>query len=111
MPTKENKLLFSVCRKQTEVCHFHFQFEANKQKLPFSISSIFYIYVHGAFRNKVQNLNSMNMVKVRNKLTLNRFSALTRTDQVCHSKCSTGTPSQLSQRNFEVFEFFCPRKC
>jgi hypothetical protein len=41
--TKENKILFSisVCGKQKEVCCFCFLFVANKQKLPFSISSTF----------------------------------------------------------------------
>jgi hypothetical protein len=41
LPTKENKLPFSVCVKQTKVCRFHFAFAANKRKLPFSISSVF----------------------------------------------------------------------
>jgi hypothetical protein len=31
----------SVCRKETEVCHFRFLFAANKWKLQFSISSVF----------------------------------------------------------------------
>ncbi len=31
---------FSVCRKQTEVCHFRFPFVANKRKFPCSINSI-----------------------------------------------------------------------
>ncbi len=39
--TKENKLLFFVCSKQMEVCRFRFPFPTNKQKLPFSISSVF----------------------------------------------------------------------
>ncbi len=29
LPTKETKLLFSVCSKQTEVCHFCFPFALN----------------------------------------------------------------------------------
>jgi hypothetical protein len=39
LPTKENKLPFSVsiCNKQTKVCRFRFSFAANKQKLPFSV--------------------------------------------------------------------------
>ncbi len=43
LPTKENKLPFSVpvCSKQTEVCRFNFLFAANKRKSPFSVSSIF----------------------------------------------------------------------
>ncbi len=47
LSTKENKLLFSVsvCSKQTEVCLFSFVFAANKRKLPFSISYVFYIYL------------------------------------------------------------------
>jgi hypothetical protein len=42
LPTKENKLLFSVsvCSKQTEVCHFRFPFSANKRKLPLSVNMI-----------------------------------------------------------------------
>ncbi len=40
--TKENKLPFSVCRKQTEVCCPLFPFAANKQKLPLSVSSVFH---------------------------------------------------------------------
>jgi hypothetical protein len=40
--TKENKLPFSVCRKQTEVCCPLFSFAANKQKLPLSVSSVFH---------------------------------------------------------------------
>jgi hypothetical protein len=42
---KENKLPFSVsiCRKQTEVCRFHFLFAANKRKLPFSVSSFIHL--------------------------------------------------------------------
>jgi hypothetical protein len=42
LPTKENKLPFSisVCRKQMEVCRFRFSFAANKQKLLFSVSSV-----------------------------------------------------------------------
>ncbi len=74
LPTKENKLSFSVsvCSKQTEVfhfhfplskqtevchfhfllskqtefCHFRFPFAANKWKLPFSLSLSLYIYVY-----------------------------------------------------------------
>ncbi len=47
LPTKENKLSFSVslCSKQTEICCFHFPFTANKWKLPFSVSSVFRIYI------------------------------------------------------------------
>jgi hypothetical protein len=43
-----NKLPFSVsvCSKQMEVSRFCFPFAANKQKLPFSISSIFCIFLY-----------------------------------------------------------------
>jgi hypothetical protein len=46
LPTMVNKLPFSVCRKQTEVCHFCFLFAINKWKLSLSVSSIsrFYLY-------------------------------------------------------------------
>jgi hypothetical protein len=39
LPTKENKLpcSISVYSKQKEVCHFHFLFAANKQKLLFYV--------------------------------------------------------------------------
>ncbi len=39
LPTKENKLPFFIfiCSKQTEVCHFHFPFAANRQKLRFPL--------------------------------------------------------------------------
>ncbi len=42
LPTKENKLPFSVsvCSKQTEVCRFCFPFTANKRQSPFSISFV-----------------------------------------------------------------------
>ncbi len=36
----------NLCRKQTEVCRFHFAFAANKQKLPFSVNSVFRIYIY-----------------------------------------------------------------
>jgi hypothetical protein len=40
--TKENKCLFSVsvCKKQTEVFHFHFPLAENKRKWPFSVCGI-----------------------------------------------------------------------
>jgi hypothetical protein len=44
--------------------------------------------VRGAFRNKVQCLNNMNMVIVRKKLIFKGFSSLTRRVQHCHSKYS-----------------------
>ncbi len=53
LPTKENKLPFCVCVKQTKVCRFPFAFAASKRKLPFSISSVFSVggiqetYRHG----------------------------------------------------------------
>jgi hypothetical protein len=34
---QEKKLLFSVCRKQTKVCHFCFLFAANECKFPLKI--------------------------------------------------------------------------
>ncbi len=40
LPTKENKLPLTICRKQMEVCHFRFLFAENKQKLPFCVSSL-----------------------------------------------------------------------
>jgi hypothetical protein len=44
---QKKKLLFFVCRKHMEVCSFHFPFPfaANPRKLPFSVSSVFYIYI------------------------------------------------------------------
>jgi hypothetical protein len=41
LPTKENKLAFSVSivSKQAKVCRFHFLFAENKRKLPFSVRS------------------------------------------------------------------------
>jgi hypothetical protein len=42
---KGNKLPFSVCRTQTEVCSFRFPYAANRRKLPFSVSSVICIYV------------------------------------------------------------------
>jgi hypothetical protein len=39
--TKGSKLPFSV-----SMCHFSFPFTANKQKLPFSVSSVFCIYIY-----------------------------------------------------------------
>ncbi len=52
--TKENKLLFSVYvrNEQIEDCRFRFPFAANKQKLPFFISSIFRIYIHTVHTEK-----------------------------------------------------------
>jgi hypothetical protein len=43
LPTKENKLPFSVsvCSKQTEVGRFRLPFAANKWKSPFSVSFVF----------------------------------------------------------------------
>ncbi len=38
LPTKEDKLSFSIF-------HFRFPFAANKRKLPFSVSSVFHIYI------------------------------------------------------------------
>jgi hypothetical protein len=79
------------------------------------------LLVRGEFKDKVQCLNNLNMVIVGKKLFYNGFSALTRTDQNCHSKHSINhlratdkwsllvearTPSQSSERNFKVFKFF-----
>jgi hypothetical protein len=44
--------------------------------------------VRGEFKDKVQCLNNLNMVIVGKKLFYNGFSALTSTDQNCHSKHS-----------------------
>jgi hypothetical protein len=43
LPTKENRRPFSlsVCRKQTEVCRFHFPFAENKWKLPFPLVPLY----------------------------------------------------------------------
>ncbi len=51
LPTKENKLPFSVsvCSKKTKVCHFRFTFAANKQKLSFSVSLVFPMCVWGVY--------------------------------------------------------------
>jgi hypothetical protein len=46
LPTKENKFPFSVRRKQMESCRFNFPFEAKKLKLPFSVSSVFRLYIY-----------------------------------------------------------------
>jgi hypothetical protein len=43
LPTKENKLPFSVCSNQTEVCHFRFLFAVIKWKLPFPLV-LFFVY-------------------------------------------------------------------
>ncbi len=51
LPTKENKFLLSVWKKQMEVSRFRFLFEANKHKLPLSIyiySIYIYIYWNGS---------------------------------------------------------------
>ncbi len=49
LPTEENKRLFSVfvCSKEIEVCHCCFPFAENKQKLPFFVSSVFYLWNSG----------------------------------------------------------------
>jgi hypothetical protein len=44
--TKENKLPFSICRKQWDDCRFHFTFPSNKRKLPFPISFVFCLYLY-----------------------------------------------------------------
>jgi hypothetical protein len=44
--------------------------------------------VRGAFKNKLQSGNNMNMAIVRNELTFNCLSAFTRTNQACHSEYS-----------------------
>jgi hypothetical protein len=36
LPTKENKLLFSVCRKQMEVCCFRFLFAVKQMEVAVS---------------------------------------------------------------------------
>jgi hypothetical protein len=41
--TNEVPPLFSVCSKQTEICCFCFPSAAKKQKLPFSVSTVFCI--------------------------------------------------------------------
>ncbi len=67
LPTKENKLLFSisVCSKQTEVCRFPFQVAANEWKLPFIASSVFLgvcecVCVYCCFRQKMENGNPVD---------------------------------------------------
>jgi hypothetical protein len=44
LTAKENNIPFlvSVFSEQTDFCHFHFPFAANKLKSPFSASSIFF---------------------------------------------------------------------
>jgi hypothetical protein len=46
----------SVCRKQTEVCRFRFPFATNKRKLPFSVSSVFRIYIYIQYILKRQHI-------------------------------------------------------
>ncbi len=46
LPIKENKLLFSSCSKQIEVC-LSFPTAENKRKLPLSVSSIFCLRKRG----------------------------------------------------------------
>jgi hypothetical protein len=41
---KQLPFYVSVCRLETEVCH-PFSFAGNKQKLPFSIISVFHVFV------------------------------------------------------------------
>ncbi len=50
LPTKGNKLPFSVYSKQTEVCRFRFSFAANKRQLPFSVCSLCVGGVRGCVR-------------------------------------------------------------
>jgi hypothetical protein len=45
LPTKENKIPFSFCRKQMEGYSFHFPFAANKQNVSFSINTVFHMYI------------------------------------------------------------------
>ncbi len=47
-----------------------------------------FIRLWGEFINKLQSLDNKIMVIVRNKLTFDRFSAFTITNQACHSNCS-----------------------
>ncbi len=47
LPTKESKLPFSVCRKQTEVCRFRFFYSVcSKQRDVAIFSSVFRIYIY-----------------------------------------------------------------
>jgi hypothetical protein len=46
---------FSVCRKQTEICHFCFPFAANKRKFQFSV----YIYIATAAKGKQKQQTSV----------------------------------------------------
>jgi hypothetical protein len=47
LPTKENKLPFSVsvCSERLEVYRFRLPLAANKQKLPFSFHSVFHLRI------------------------------------------------------------------
>jgi hypothetical protein len=47
LPTKGNRLPFSIsiCNIQREVCSFRFLLAAKKGKAPFSLCSIFYLYI------------------------------------------------------------------
>jgi hypothetical protein len=49
LPTKENKLSFSVsvCSKQKEACRFHFPFAENKREVDVSINSVFRLWNSG----------------------------------------------------------------
>jgi hypothetical protein len=60
VPTKENKLPFSVsvCNKQTEVSSFCFLFAAKKQKLPFSVSSVLRICIYTYTDNENRSLGN-----------------------------------------------------
>jgi hypothetical protein len=66
--------------------HFNIKFVNNAKYA--QNAHVFETTVRGTFRRKVQSLNNMNMVIVRNKLTFNGFFALIKTDQDCQSKCS-----------------------
>jgi hypothetical protein len=77
LPTKKNKLLFSVsvCSKQIEVYCFRFPFAANKRKLPFSLSFVFRIgiymlpfkltvYIYAAVSNGKRKPNRFSLVRL-----------------------------------------------
>ncbi len=73
LPTKENKLLFSisVCSKQREVCCFSFLFAADVRKSPFFFavrcSWVMGHAVMGTWRHGIQILGNSNSLRKKSK--------------------------------------------
>ncbi len=65
-PTKENKLLLSISirSKQTEVGRLCFLCTANKQKLPFSISSVIYLYKYSAVKSRKLKSRRFSLIRL-----------------------------------------------